>query len=318
MKKENVVGVGIGYKQVNREKTDTESIVILVEKKLPPTALREKDVIQRELEGFPTDVQEIGRIEALTLKTGRVRTERWRPAPGGVSIGHYRVSSGTLGAPVYDKRSGEKLILSNSHILAHNNDARIGDPILQPGPFDGGRKRDEIAQLHQFVPLLFSVDTPGFSLASGAAGVANTLFRIAGSPYRLLPVRICSEKNVVDAAVALPATERSIKDEILDIGTLEGTIPAELGMVVEKSSRTTGHNTGTVDVVEATVVVHYEYQRTAVFSHQGVVRLLARGGDSGSVIVSENKAVGLLFAGSGHSSICNPMDKVLDALTVEI
>jgi len=84
-----------------------------------------------------------------------------------------------------------------------------------------------------------------------------------------------------------------IKDEILYIGTLKGTIQAELGMVVEKSSRTTGHNTGTVDVVEATVVVHYDYQRTAVFSHQGVVSLLARGGDSGSVIVDRKQGSGI-------------------------
>lgn len=317
LKKDNVVGVGIGFKKVKRRKTDTLSIVALVDKKMPLSVLKEKDIVQKELDGIPTDVQEIGVVEALNKEVFHPRINKWRPAPGGVSIGHYRGSSGTLGVAVTDRRLGERLILSNSHVLAHNG-ARIGDPVLQPGPFDGGKKQDEIAELYRVIPLSFLVDIPARGVASKTADVVNVFFRMAGSHHRLIPVRVSDTENTVDAAVALPLMESSVKKEILDIGVLEGVREAELGMTVEKSGRTTGHNMGTVDVVEATLIVCYEYERTALFSHQIVVQLTSKGGDSGSLIASEGKAVGLLFAGSEKFSVCNPMNDVVDALHIEI
>ena len=51
-------------------------------------------------------------------RKGKKRTERWRPCPMGVSIGHYRGGTGTVGALVKHKETGEILILSNAHILA--------------------------------------------------------------------------------------------------------------------------------------------------------------------------------------------------------
>ena len=317
LKKENVVGVGIGFKKMKGRRTDTLSVVVLVDKKLPLSALKEKDVVQKELDGVLTDVQEIGIVEALNTKVFQPRIDKWRPAPGGVSIGHYRGSSGTLGVAVTDRRLGERLILSNNHVLAYNG-ARIGDPVLQPGPFDGGKKQDEIAELYRFVPLSFMMDTPACGVASKAADVANVFFQMAGSQNRFIPVRVSNKENTVDAAVALPLMENSIKEEILDIGVLEGIKEAELGMTVEKSGRTTGHNRGQVDVADCTLMVNYNYQRTALFSHQIVVRLASKGGDSGSLIVSEKSAVGLLFAGSERFSVCNPMDRVANTLHIEI
>jgi len=51
-------------------------------------------------------------------KSGKKRAERWRPCPIGVSIGHYRGCTGTLGALVKRKATGEVLFLSNAHVLA--------------------------------------------------------------------------------------------------------------------------------------------------------------------------------------------------------
>ncbi len=319
LKKANVVGVGIGYKKVKQKKTDMLSIAVLVEKKLPLALLRRRDVIQGKLEGISTDVQEIGSVKALSLKAEeRMRTERWRPAPGGVSIGHYKVSSGTLGAIITDKRSSEKLILSNNHVLADSNMARIGDPVLQPGPFDGGKRRDEIAYVHRVVPLSFSVDPAAGSLASAAAWGINLFFRVSGADHRLIPVRICDEENTVDAAAALPLMESIIQDKILSIGVLKGTKRAELGMTVEKSGRTTGYSIGVVDLVETTIIVHYSYQKTALFSHQIGMNLTTNSGDSGAVVASQNRAVGLLFARSKNVSFCNPIHDVLTALKSDL
>lgn len=51
-------------------------------------------------------------------RNGKKRTERWRPAPMGVSIGHYKGTAGTAGCLVKDKKTGEIMILSNTHVLA--------------------------------------------------------------------------------------------------------------------------------------------------------------------------------------------------------
>ena len=122
----------------------------------------------------------------------------------------------------------------------------------------------------------------------------------------------------MDAAVGLPLMDSLIDDTILTIGKVEGTQNAQLGMVVEKSGRTTGYNRGNVDVVEATIRVHYSKSKSAVFTHQVVTGLISKGGDSGSVIISGKKAAGLLFAGSERCSVFNPMKSVLDALNVDI
>jgi len=319
MEKQNVVGVGIGFKTVKQRRTDQLSIVVLVEKKLPIEALNAEDVVQAELDGIPTDVQEIGTVRALNIEPNeKTRTGKWRPAPGGVSIGHHRITAGTLGTLVFDRRTGERLILSNNHVLANCNDAEPKDPILQPGPYDGGQNNDKIAELFQFVPVRFLVDDPTCGLTMRTTQVANTFLETIGSSHRFRSVRINNQENTVDAAVALPLKPELVDDEILDIGTVEGTKEAELGMTVQKSGRTTGCTAGTIDVIDTTVRVLYSYDRVAVFTHQLVSNLKSQGGDSGSVLVSDSKAVGLLFAGSENSSICNPIGLVLDPLDVRI
>lgn len=317
MKKANVTGIGIGFKETRGKKTDQLSIVVLVEKKLPVTALRKEDVVQEKLDGIPTDVVEVGRFEALDVSTANDRMKKWRPAPGGVSIGHYQITAGTLGVTVIDKKTGEELILSNNHVLADCNEGQIGDAILQPGPFDGGITSDAIAELCRFVPLEFSLVIPTSEIAVKSAGI-NSIFTGSGPHHRMLPVRTSEKENTVDAAVALPERRCIVDDKILEIGVLEGILQAELDMAVEKSGRTTGHTTGIVKTMDVTVTVYYGDLISALFSHQILADIVSKSGDSGSVVVSEKSAVGLLFAGSDRFSLLNPIDLVLDALNVEL
>ena len=125
LEKPNVVGVGVGYKVVGGQKTAQVCIVVLVRQKLPPAALSPEALVPSEVDGVVTDVVQVGDIRAL-----QARTDRWRPAPGGVSVGHYQVTAGTLGCVVRDKVSRERLILSNNHVLANSNDASPGDPVF--------------------------------------------------------------------------------------------------------------------------------------------------------------------------------------------
>lgn len=157
LRRRGVVGVAVGYKNFKEQSTDELAVTILVEQKKPIEALGPEDIIPRDLNGARTDVVEVGRLVAFDNPR-----DRFRPTiPGGVSIGHYKVTAGTIGAMVFDRDTGEPLLLSNNHVLANSNDALIGDVILQPGPTDHGvRPDDTVAQLYRFETLYYHGDTP--------------------------------------------------------------------------------------------------------------------------------------------------------------
>jgi len=315
--KPNVVGVGTGYKVRGGVTTDELSIMVLVRQKLPVEALAPEALVSAEIEGVRTDVIQVGELRAL-----QDRKSRWRPAPGGVSIGHYLVTAGTLGAVVRDRTTQDRLILSNNHVLANSNDANEGDAILQPGTADGGRQAtDIIARLERFCPIEYSVAPPTCPTAIGLANVANAIGRVLGTTHRFQAFQSFPQAiNLVDAAVARPLEGGLIADEILEIGVVSGTAPATLGMAVRKSGRTTGLTSGTITVLDATVDVSYGLGRTARFEGQIVTSAMSQGGDSGSLLVAGDslQAVGLLFAGSDQTTIHSPIQDVLDCLDVSI
>src|SRR5439155_1575707 len=147
-----------------------------------------------------TYVVETGRFSAmpLTQTLDEGRTHRMRPAEGGVSIGHYRITAGTLG--VLARRGGRPVILSNNHVLANGNAGAIGDPILQPGPVDGGRLQDAVARLTDFVPIHFNERSVGPVARFLEHAVGPILGVLGLSLNRLQKGRM----NLVDAAVAEP------------------------------------------------------------------------------------------------------------------
>lgn len=316
MAKPNVVGVGIGMKIVSGAATAEPAVVVLVRRKQPIAGLPPDGVIPPEIGGAPTDVVAVGEIRARQSHTGRMR-----PCPGGFSIGHYAITAGTFGCVVRD-RSGRRLILSNNHVLANSNNAASGDAILQPGPTDGGQvNSDRIAVLERFVPIQFNVDQPDCNVATGVAELFNRAAQLVGSSHRMIAYREnAMAVNAVDAALARPIDPADILDEIYQIGPVNGTTSAELGMAVRKSGRTTGLTTGTINVVAATISVNYGSGRSATFENQFVAGPMSQGGDSGSLVLEagSDRAVGLLFAGSEQTTIFNPIAAVLSALDVSL
>jgi len=313
--KPNVVGVGVGFKETRGEKTDEICVKVLVEKKLSVDALDKDALIPKVMDDIQTDVIQVGELRALQLPT-----DRWRPAPGGVSIGHYRITAGTLGCVVRDRDTGERLILSNNHVLANSNDASIGDAILQPGPADGGKvSTDTIATLLRFVPIEYTTSPGTCGIANFYVMLGNMLAIALGSSHRLDVSSIRKQAvNKIDAALARPINDNDVLDEIRNIGTINGVAEAELGMPLRKSGRTTDFTTDEVRVLDATVNVSYGTGRTASFEEQIVAGAMSQGGDSGSLVVHEDSrdAVGLLFAGSDQSTILSPIQTVLDLLNV--
>ena len=306
----NVVGVAVGNKVTGGRETDERCIVVFVEAKRPEDELHRRDVVPKELGGVRTDVIETGRFQALrsaqTMDVDRMR--RIRPAPGGVSIGHVRITAGTLG--VLARRQGRSVILSNNHVLANSNAADVGDPIVQPGPADGGRLHDTIARLADFVPIQFNERGLG-PIGRLMERALSPLLAFAGLGLKRLP---SGRTNLVDSAVAEPIDAGLVAPDILGIGRVSGMRDADIGLRVRKSGRTTGTTEGRVTAIDAVVEVDYG-GRTAIFREQIVSDILSKGGDSGSLIVSEGgRAVGLLFAGGATTTLFNPIAAVAQFL----
>ena len=321
LRKKNVIGVGIGYKTTGGKATSNLSLVSLVQNKVNRTELSADDVIPPEIQGVVTDVVQVGKIVAY-----KARTDRWRPAPPGVSIGHYHITAGTFGAVVRDRSTGRRLILSNNHVLANSNEGNIGDPILQPGPADGGRDpQDRIATLERFVRIKMdnedSGDDPTCGIAQFITSLLNTFAKMSGSSHRIQAKRIVTtaSPNLVDAAVAKPTDDSYISDEIVDIGKVNKVREAELNLEVTKSGRTTGTTEGRITTINAIIQVGYGGNLVATFEDQILTTDMSEPGDSGSLLVSkaDKAAVGLLFAGSDTVTVHSPIQFVMDALNVD-
>ena len=313
--KPNVVGVGVGYKVKDGVTTDETSIVVMVEEKKSLNTLAFEERIPGNIGGAKTDVIEVGKLKAL-------RTTKHRPAPGGVSIGHFAITAGTLGTVARDNLTGRRVILSNNHVLANSNDAEIGDAILQQGYHDGGRiPTHTIGHLHRFKEIDFGEEPSDCPVAEGVANVLNKGAKVIGSSHRLNTIKANAQAvNYIDAALAMPTRGEVVLDEVLDIGVISGTIEPYLGMEVRKSGRTTGYTHDSISLVHATVNVNYGGGKLARFEEQIIAGAMSAGGDSGSLGVYEdsNEAFGLLYAGSDQVTIFNPISEVLAILMISL
>ncbi len=248
-------------------------------------------------DGFPLNIIQTGLIEA------QPHTFRIRPAPGGVSVGHYKITAGTIGCLCVGNsapRNSRLMVLSNNHVLANVNAGVFGDCITQPGPYDGGKcPADQIAILERFIPINF------------AAGSAN----------------------VVDCATGWAWPDRVRRELVYRSGTAlnffriaSAPVSPVLGMIVGKSGRTTQLTVGRITGVGVSVNVNYGGGRVGRFVDQIAIQSVnsnpfSAGGDSGSSIWTWNPTrnpVGLLFAGGGGVTFANRMTSVIRALDVHL
>ncbi|MFZ5634299.1 MAG: hypothetical protein ACOY40_15780 [Bacillota bacterium] len=296
-----VVSMGMGIKITRNTYTGIPSLVLGVKKKLPLRDIPKDQVIPRHIDNLLTDVIQVGRIKMLGYALpspqeppeDQPRTKRVRPAQPGVSIGHYKVSAGTFGAVVRGNFPGGIAILGNNHILANSTDghdgrSRIGDPVLQPGPYDNGTASDIIARLQSFSPII----------------PENK-----GGQRQL---------NTIDAAIAVPVEQGLVNNTILGLGPVRGTAPAYPGTPVFKSGRSSGVTRGSVTTVGTTIRVENDDQMY-IFADQIGTTAPSEAGDSGSLFINQyGRAVGLLFAGSENQSFANPINPVLKYFRVSL
>ena len=216
---------------------------------------------------------------------------------------------GTLGSLVM--RNSTNFILSNNHVMANSDSASLGAAIIQPG----------------------LIDNPALQTTCQSAGtttVANLsqFFKLEGNP-----------PNPVDAAIAqIVAGDVDTSGNILLLGATTDAngvpvpgsphagsgVAASVGMAVAKSGRSSGLTCSAIETNPGTFSVAYEKvcgggtSFTVMYSNQVGVNggSFSSGGDSGSLIVTQNTAdaVALLFAGSDTDTVGNPISAVLSAM----
>lgn len=301
---ENIQGVAIGLADAVGEMAQpTEpglpTVTLYTAEPTTPDAVQEivvdaMGVAEAGRKDVPLSVVTTGIIDAQPHRM------RLRPAPGGISCGHFAITAGTLGCLATGRtspRNGRVLCLSNNHVLANSNNAQYNDCICQPGPADGGTcPNDQIAILERFVPLQFGGATNYVDCATGWCWpdrVRRELMYIYGGTVNYFRI-----------------------NSAITTGTL--------GMPVGKSGRTTQLTSGKITQVGASVNVSYN-GRVAFFRDQLAIQAsntnFSQGGDSGSIVWTwdANRCpVGLLFAGGGGTTFANPIARVLAALDINL
>jgi hypothetical protein len=292
------IALGIGLK-VGARSNDYELVAMFQNRKL-----KNADILSK--------IETQSRGEVRIVYAGRVRARApWHRELNstlrmGSSIGHHKVTAGTLGCFVQHLENGKSGVLSNNHILAAVNKAAIFDEIRQPGRVDGGTTANRVASLEGFVPLLFN-------------GMPNFLDGAWASHDN--PPRTQNQRDRFDSAENI-------------VGQLASGAPQDVlpGDFVMKTGRTTGYTQGAVDAININNL-NVDMGAGSIARFDGQIQInslskvpFSRGGDSGSLIVDTNsEPVGLLFAGSDSGGFentgvtwANPIGEVLEQLNLEI
>ncbi len=294
----NIVGVGIGL-------PDPEAMVTGLCANASPDklSLNVYTIDQVSMDQVLSEVSSVAGTRALSnvpinqIPTGHIdalnQRARFRPAPGGVSVGHFGITAGTLGCLCTGTRlprSRRLMILSNNHVLANSNNAKVSDCICQPGP------ADQIAILEQWVRINFAGGTNYVDCATGWAW----------------PDRVRRELKY----------ESGGKELYFRVGSTP--VAPAVNMIVGKTGRTTNLTQGRIVDISATIRVNYGSAGVALFKDQLTIRstssaAFSAGGDSGSLIWQWRSGlppVGLLFAGGGGYTFANKIQRVLPALDI--
>lgn len=149
----NITSVGIGRKKKDGKQTDQLCIQFTVSRKMAEpeieslrSTLIPKTLMVKGME-IPTDVEEREfhpGYQIVEQQTKSVRKQRLATIVPGVSVSHAKGTAGTLGAIVYDLRTGKPYMLSNWHVF-HTPSGQLGDSVVQPGPYDDNRVEENRA-----------------------------------------------------------------------------------------------------------------------------------------------------------------------------
>jgi hypothetical protein len=183
---------------------------IYVKKKEPIEVLGAKDRIPSHVKSkdseIATDIVEIF-PKALSVD----KTQRLRPVPLGCSVGHWQITSGSLG--MLFKYSGEIVAGSNAHVLTDDPSKEVEQitekRILQPGAYFQGQNPDNIVGEYLWHKRVVPLGTSNCKVAKTVCKILNFLvwlFRRKGE-FKYWGI----DKNHIDFAVYYPTVEHLSK-----------------------------------------------------------------------------------------------------------
>jgi hypothetical protein len=229
---------------------------------------------------------------------------------------------GTLGALVRDE-SGSQYILSNNHVLAESDQAKIGDTIVQPALIDRNCDQNAgrpVASLRYIVPLATTETNVDAALAEVNAGTVDP-----GGAILQLGSPSAGANGAIGAAAPAAGDGEALTPDLFALDSAP--------LLVAKSGRTTGLTCSTVDAIDLSVEVDYykdcaETQPYYRKTYAGQIGISGDGfsdsGDSGALVVDAANAepLGLYFAGGtddhgGGFSVASPIHDVLAELDAE-
>lgn len=271
-----VNGVGVGL-------DDAGAPVALVLLESPDVAR-----VPESLDGLAVRTEMVGPLRGFSL------TDRYRPVPIGVSVGNaIECLPGTIGCVVTG--GGRRFLLSANHVLARQNQATIGEAVVQPSLPDGdptcaaAPPRNVVAQLSDFEPVVYDGHTP----------------------------------NSFDAAIA-ELSDQSSCATLPEFYGLPASQPSDpvAGGAVLKVGRTTGLTRGSIKAVDLKVKITFP-AGTALFVGQ---ILTSKGfgafGDSGSLVVTDDgefRPLAIVIGGgSNGTAIASPIGPILARFGVSV
>jgi hypothetical protein len=312
LRKEKLKANVIGYEE------EDDKITYFVTAKIPEELLNKRDVIKKEINGKPTDV-EVREIPKACKKTkatlSSVYQSKTRAYQPGQSIGPAgSISAGTLGLvgtrPEYshpllgalsyrigDWMSAKFLIkagvqitevevgVTNRHVAGE-----AGELVLQPGRLDGGRIADKIGQVIQH-----------------------------GKLKAYAPLDIAVFKIEDDRVYNWPVNMRDLKGKGIKVNR-----NPPMGSV-KKSGRSSGLTYGklvrkgvTVDVDMGKKYGMVEFKDVYEIDMSTGNPLLISGDSGSSVWNTDNELIGIGFAAGSRYSYVLPIGRILDEFNITV
>ena len=234
LRRPGVIGVGVGWKYVGGKRTNQLAIRVYVRNKrdVPPP-----ERIPAQFDGLVTDVVQ-RRAKPMVLAApvpqaaASVDAGSYDPLRGGISIGSCREINGNAFAGT---------------LGCPVTDNQTEDPMVL--------SNYHVIALDQMFMAGDQIVQPSVPDAGACPDdVIGTLQRAALG-------------GQLDAAVAT-AANRDTRCEIVDIGAIDGTGVADIGMEVRKRGRTSRVTSGTVDALDVTISVDFDGIGAFQFSNQ--------------------------------------------------
>jgi hypothetical protein len=292
----NVVGLGVGAK-ITKGARGERALQVFVRRKRLDSAVNTLVPIPDHVDGrplgfkgsLPTDVCGVGdpRSQSLVVVA--------RPALPGYDIGDQSGVSGTIGCAVRDRTTNAVLGLSCAHVLATGGPAPGG--LIYVPSFDEAQDMGVVGEAE--IGTVTAVANIGFATEDAARNV--------------------------DAATFAPTEPNSFAASIATLGKKPSGVRTvvTLGLNVRKVGAASGDTHGVVQTIDASVKMMVPdatgSTNEALFIDQIGITSFTQDGDSGALVLDHLfRAVGLHFWAADGISVCQPIQRVLDALGCDL